>query len=89
LPKTAATRPVTETHNVTLSINRQGELFLERQPMTPERLETELAVRRGKDSETNLLVQADGGVNFERVAQALASAQRAGITRLAVLTTPE
>jgi biopolymer transport protein TolR len=89
LPKTAATKPVTEMHNVTLSINRQGEIFLDRAPLTVERLEAELAARHGKDSEMNLMIQADGGVNFERVAQALAGAQRAGITRLAVVTTPE
>lgn len=88
LPKTATTKPVTEPKNVTLSINRLGEIYIDRKPFTVETIEGELAARHARNADVALLVQADGGVNFERVAQALAAAQRAGLTRVSVLTEP-
>jgi biopolymer transport protein ExbD len=89
LPKTATTKPVTEPRNVTLSINKNGEFFIDRKPFMLDAIEPELTARAGKGADVALLVQADGGVNFERVAQALAAAQRAGITRVSVLTAPQ
>ena len=89
LPKTAPTRPVSEPRNVPLSINRQGEVFLDRQPVALAALEGALTAQRANHAEINLLLQADSGVPYGRVAQVMAAAQRAGITRLAFVTVPE
>lgn len=89
LPKTAPTRPVSEPRNVALSINRQGEVFLDRQPVALAALEGVLTAQRANHAEINLLLQADSGVPYGRVAQVMAAAQRAGITRLAFVTVPE
>jgi biopolymer transport protein ExbD len=89
LPKTAPTRPVSESRNVSLSINRQGEVFLDRRPVALAALEGMLAAQRANDAGINLLLQADRDVPYGRVAQVMAAAQRAGITRLAFVTVPE
>ncbi len=89
LPKTAPTKAVSEPRNVSLSVNRQGEIFLDRQPVAFEALESTLAAQRARDDGINLLLQADASVPYGRVAQVMAAAQRAGITRLAFVTTPE
>ncbi|OGI46834.1 MAG: biopolymer transporter ExbD [Candidatus Muproteobacteria bacterium RIFCSPHIGHO2_01_FULL_65_16] len=88
LPKTAPTKPAAEPRSVSLTINRQGEIFLDRDRVALEALEHELGARRARNADVNLLVQADEGVNFGRVAQVLALVQRAGITRLSVVTAP-
>ena len=88
LPKTAPTRPMTEPRNISLTVNKQGEIFLDRERVAPDALERELGERHAKNAEANLLVQADAAVNFGRVAQVMATAQRVGITRLSVVTAP-
>jgi biopolymer transport protein ExbD len=48
-----------------------------------------LTAQRANDAGINLLLQADRDVPYGRVAQVMAAAQRAGITRLAFVTVPE
>src|SRR4030065_2790616 len=54
LPKTAPTRPVSEPRNVSLSVNRQGEAFLDRQPVALAALEGTLSAQRANHPEINL-----------------------------------
>ncbi|WP_208532510.1 ExbD/TolR family protein, partial [Pseudomonas aeruginosa] len=49
-------------------------------------LESNLAAAKAKDAEVRVQLQADEGVNYGQVAKAMASIERAGITRLAVIT---
>lgn len=85
LPKTAQATPVTAARTLTLSINKQGEIFLDRSPVAMESLETRLGQTHAP-GEINLLVQADAKVDFGRVAEVMAAVQRAGISRLSVVT---
>jgi biopolymer transport protein ExbD len=85
LPKTAPAPPVSAARTLTLSINKQGEIFLDRSPVPLESLEARLGQTRAP-GEINLLVQADAKVDFGRVAQVMAAVQRAGISRLSVVT---
>jgi len=89
LPRTAPTRSVSEPRNINLSINRQGEVFLDRRPVALAVLEDALAAQNAQDAGINLMLQADTNVQYGRVAQVMAAAQRAGITRLAFVTIPE
>ncbi|BFT60624.1 hypothetical protein PMm318_A13830 [Pseudomonas moorei] len=41
---------------------------------------------KSKDPEVRVQLQADDGVNYGEVARAMASIERAGITRLSVIT---
>ncbi len=89
LPKTAETSPVRKTENLSLSINRAGDIFLDTRAIALTDLERTLAERRRAEPEINVLVQADEAVNFGRVAQLMAIVQRAGIARLSVVTVPQ
>jgi biopolymer transport protein ExbD len=85
LPKTAPATRVSAARNISLSINRHGEIFLDRSPVPLESLEAQLG-RTHTPGEINLLVQADAKVDFGRVAEVMAAVQRAGISRLSVVT---
>ena len=85
LPKTAQAPPVSAARTLTLSINQHGEIFLDRSPVPLEPLEARLGQTR-TPGEIDLLVQADAKVDFGRVAAVMATVQRAGISRLSVVT---
>ena len=55
-------------------------------PADAQLLESNLAAAKAKDAEVRVQLQADEGVNYGQVAKAMASIERAGITRLAVIT---
>lgn len=86
LPKTAATRPVAPLRNLPVAVNKDGQVFLERKALAVHALEDELRRLKAQGEELNVLIQADRAVAFNAVAQVMAAAQRAGITRVGVVT---
>jgi biopolymer transport protein ExbD len=89
LPKTAQTSPVQKMENLSLSVNREGHTFLDTRAIAVADIETTLAARLRAQPEINVLIQADEAVDFGRVAELMALVQRAGITRLSVVTVPQ
>jgi biopolymer transport protein ExbD/biopolymer transport protein TolR len=89
LPKTAATQPVAPLRNLPVAVNKDGQVFLERRVIAVDKLEEELRRLKGGGEELNVLIQADRAVAFGTVAQVMAAVQRAGITRVGVVTVAE
>lgn len=86
LPKTDAVAPLQQKDPVTVSVDRDGKLFLDKDEIDAGMLEARLATIKSVDSETRVRLQADTSVNYGAVAKAMASIERAGITRVAVVT---
>ncbi|TEH89756.1 biopolymer transporter ExbD [Pseudomonas aeruginosa] len=86
LPKTESVAPPEQKDPLVVSIDGAGKLFVNKDEIQPELLESNLAAAKAKDAEVRVQLQADEGVNYGRVAKAMASIERAGITRLAVIT---
>ncbi|MBH9409936.1 biopolymer transporter ExbD [Pseudomonas aeruginosa] len=86
LPKTASVAPPEQKDPLVVSIDGAGKLVVNKDEIQPERLESNLAAAKAKDAEVRVQLQADEGVNYGQVAKAMASIERAGITRLAVIT---
>ena len=86
LPKTAAVAPPDQKEPLVVSIDSAGKVFIGKDPIQPELLEANLAAARAADADLRVQLQADAGVNYGVVAQAMAAIERAGITRLAVIT---
>lgn len=86
LPRTDAVAPLQQKDPVTVSVDKDGQWFLDKEPIEPELLEARLATIRSTDSEARVRLQADTSVNYGAVAKAMASIERAGITRVAVVT---
>ncbi|HBP5373992.1 ExbD/TolR family protein [Pseudomonas aeruginosa] len=86
LPKTGSVAPPEQKDPLVVSIDGAGKLFVNKDEIQPELLESNLAAAKAKDAEVRVQLQADEGVNYGQVAKAMASIERAGITRLAVIT---
>lgn len=86
LPKTDAVAPAEKKDPVVVSVDKEGKFYLDKSEVQPELLETSLKDVKAKDAEVRVQLQADEGVNYGQVAKAMASIERSGITRIAVMT---
>ncbi len=86
LPKTEAVAPAEQKDPLVVSIDGQGKLFINKDEIQPDLLQTNLQAARQKDPDVRVQLQADDGVNYGEVARAMASIEKAGITKLAVIT---
>ncbi|MDQ1315911.1 MAG: biopolymer transport protein TolR [Pseudomonadota bacterium] len=86
LPKTAQVAPLKQTRTVQLSVDAQGTVHLDLRVIHFDALETELKALRAEGQELAVQLHADENVRYGRVAQVMAAANRAGITRLGFVT---
>ncbi|MFM8341648.1 MAG: ExbD/TolR family protein [Methylomonas sp.] len=89
LPKTAETAPPEEKAAVYLSVDAQGKIFIDKQEYALDVVENELKNRKAADPELALNLNADDAVQYGIVAKVMSSIERAGVTKLAVLTAPQ
>jgi biopolymer transport protein ExbD len=86
LPKTEKTDPAPDKHLATIAIDAQGQITLNDQPQPLETLEQQLRNLELADPELIVQFHADTAVPYGRVAEAMAVAHKAGITKLAFIT---
>ncbi|MGX8884273.1 ExbD/TolR family protein [Methylovorus sp. SPW-M1] len=89
LPKTAPTQPAEQKKAVSLSVDAQGKLFIDKRELAVADVERELKALHAADPDLSLHLSSDESVNYGTVAKVMAAIERAGITRLAVLTNAE
>jgi biopolymer transport protein ExbD len=85
LPKTESVIHDDKLQKVSLAIDAKGEVSLENAHLSDEGL-AELLKNRAVDPQFQLQIQADEAVNYGRVAQVMAIAQKAGVAKLSFLT---
>lgn len=88
LPQTAATAPPSDIKAVTISLDAQGLVYLNRELIAQTDVEPQLRALKGENAELTLNLQADDTVPYGAVAKVMASIERAGVSRLSVLTNP-
>ncbi|QZD73336.1 biopolymer transporter ExbD [Pseudomonas sp. 3-2] len=86
LPKTESVATVEQKDPLVVSIDDKGKLYINKDEIQPDLLETNLKAAKIKDANVRVQLQADNGVNYGEVARAMASIERAGITKLSVIT---
>ncbi|MCS3471682.1 biopolymer transport protein ExbD [Pseudomonas sp. JUb42] len=86
LPKTESVAPVEQKDPLVVSIDDKGKLFINKDEIQPDLLQTNLAAAKQKNPDVRVQLQADNGVNYGEVARAMASIEKAGITKLSVIT---
>ncbi|BCM24337.1 ExbD/TolR family protein [Methyloradius palustris] len=86
LPKTAATHPPEPAKPVTVSVNAEGKVYVDKTEYPLTGLELELKSLHDANPDLTLHLSSDESVNYGTVAKVMASIERAGITKLAVLT---
>ena len=88
LPKTAVTAPPSDMKSVTVSIDGNNRLFIDKREVNLAALEPELHELVAHNPDLGLSLQADEGVPYRSVARVIANIQRAGVNKLSVWTTP-
>ncbi|MNZ86675.1 Biopolymer transport protein ExbD [compost metagenome] len=86
LPKTEAVAPPEQKDPLVVSIDGTGKFFIDKSEIPPDLLQGSLETAKARDPELRVQLQADDQVDYGRVARAMASIERAGITKLAVIT---
>lgn len=74
---------------VTLTVKVDGQLMWNDDPVTAETLSTRLDEAASRSKQPELRIQGDRKVEYEKVVQVMASAQRAGIQKLGFITEPK
>ena len=67
-----------------VNVYRDGQITLDRQPVTLEELTMELVNARSQYSDLGVLVRGDAASAFQRVAEVLNSCKKAGIAELGI-----
>ena len=88
LPRASNVAPVTPAEVLRLAVDAQGRYFLNEAPLEDARLAERLQAAAGREPQPELHIQGDRNVRYERVAQAMAAAQRSGLRKIAFVTDP-
>jgi biopolymer transport protein ExbD len=88
LPRATSTPVQTQPDAIRLSVDAQGRYFWNDQPLADDQLEPRLAAAAAAQPQPELHLRGDRDARYEKVAQALAAAQRAGLHKIGFVTEP-
>ena len=86
LPRASSQPQDAKPQTIRLTIDAQGSYFWNDSPVDDAQLPTLLAEAAAKQPQAPLHIRGDRAVRYERVAQAMAAAQRAGMTQIGFIT---
>jgi biopolymer transport protein ExbD len=86
LPRTAQTESLKPNKTVTVSVDPQGHVYIDKTEVGNGLLEQRLIALKKQNGELTLSLQADQAVPYGSVAKVMASIQRAGVDHLSILT---
>jgi len=86
---TAKTSAPAEPQEYVLTVDKKGELFLNRQPVTLAALEAEIRKALPKMKEGALVLKADQEISHGLVVRVMDLAKRGGVKKLIIGTKPE
>ena len=80
---------ITKPETLRLSVDAQGHYFLNEMPVADDALAPQLKAAAAKNPQPDLHIRGDKAVRYERVAQAMATAQQAGLRKIGFITEPK
>jgi biopolymer transport protein ExbD len=89
LPRTVTTTPPEQQKAITVTVDSEGRVYLDNQETPFERLLPQLQGLKASNRELTLHLRADDRVPYGAVAKTMATIERAGVSRVAVLTDRE
>ena len=85
----ASTQPSQEKpETIRLSVNADGQYYWNDAALAAEELEARLAEAAAQEPQPEFHIRGDKAVRYERVAQAMAAAQRAGLHKIGFIMEP-
>ena len=89
LPRATSTAQDTKPDTIRLSVDENGEYFWNEQRISEQELLPRLEAEARRDPQPELHLRGDRDARYERVAQALAAAQRSGLRKIGFITEPK
>ncbi|MGE4242553.1 ExbD/TolR family protein [Ramlibacter sp.] len=89
LPTANAQRQETKPETVRLSVDAQGRYWWNETAVDDAELARRLKAESARDPQPELHIRGDREVRYERVAQAMAAAQSAGLKKIGFITEPK
>jgi biopolymer transport protein ExbD/biopolymer transport protein TolR len=86
LPKTVATQAPEPRKPISVSVDAQGLTYVDKERLSLAELEPRLRALHQAQPDTSVHLSSDEAVNYGSVAKVMALIERAGISRVAVLT---
>ena len=88
LPR-ATNQPQEKPENVRLSVDADGKYYWNEAQIEDAQLTDQLRAMAAQDPQPDLHIRGDKAVRYERVAQAMAAAQQAGVKKIGFITEPQ
>ena len=89
LPRATNEPELIKPANVVLSVNAEGAYFLDGAQIKDEELAPRFKSAAAQNPQPDLHIRGDKAVRYERVAQAMAAAQQAGLRKIGFITEPK
>ena len=89
LPRASNEKELLKPETLNLSVRADGSYFLDDQPIADDQLAARMKAESGKQPQPTLHIRGDREVRYERVAQAMAAAQQAGLRKIGFVTEPQ
>ena len=89
LPRASNERLLDKPQTVRLTVAADGAYFWNDEPLADAVFEQRLASAAGQQPQPELHIRGDRAVRYERVAQAMAAVQRAGVRKIGFVTDPQ
>ena len=89
LPRASNEVEVTKPATIRLSVDAQGRYFINDAVLADEELAPRLKAAAAMNPQPELHIRGDRSVRYERVAQAMAAAQQAGLRKIGFITEPK
>ncbi|MBA3033297.1 MAG: biopolymer transporter ExbD [Gammaproteobacteria bacterium] len=88
LPKASSSANITRPAHIEFGIRENGELFWNGVPITLDALPQRFATEAPKQPQPEIHIRADRHVHYEKVAQVMAHAAKAGLVRIGFVSEP-
>jgi biopolymer transport protein ExbD len=89
LPRASNQQESAKPETVRLSVDAQGTYYWNEAAVADEALPALLAIEAAKNPQPDMHIHGDKAVRYERVAQAMAATQRAGLRKIGFITEPQ
>ena len=88
LPRAANEKEQIKPETVRLTVQADGSYWLDEQKLADDQLGARLQAAAARQPQPDLHIRGDRDVRYERVAQAMAAAQQAGLKKIGFITEP-
>ena len=89
LPRASNEAQNIKPETIRLSVDAEGSYFLNEAKISDEALVIQLKASAAQSPQPDLHIRGDKSVRYERVAQAMAAAQQAGLRKIGFITEPK